>query len=215
MTLQIANYLFKTTNADDIVINALCNAFKHNERVHALVGEYANFKRGVQILITHCYFMVKKLDGVFVAKNEATVLLYYQNSSHYYTFKDALRYVYLGLRIIGVQQLKTVILREKHVKQKRAVELKKHGETDYLYVWFLGQTAEEKSVEGLFAAKKHIFERAKALKLPIYMETSNQRLLPIYKRIGFEFYDTLEDASTKLTISFARCAPTSINHPNS
>jgi hypothetical protein len=54
-------------------------------------------------------------------------------------------------------------------------------------------------------AKEYITSKGSELSLPIYMETTEERLVPIYERFGFEFYDNKEDESIDLKVWFGRC----------
>ena len=54
-------------------------------------------------------------------------------------------------------------------------------------------------------AKEYITSKGSELSLQIYMETTEERLVPIYERFGFEFYDNKEDESIDLKVWFGRC----------
>ena len=81
----------------------------------------------------------------------------------------------------------------------------KKGDRDYFYVWFLAQIKEEKGLTELVEAKNYILSKAIEFNLPIYIETTEERLLLMYRRIGFVFYDTYLNSKTGLKVWFGRC----------
>lgn len=206
MQFGLSSYLFRMNSEDKKAINTLCAAFHDNGRMHALIGKKRNdFSKGIKAVISYCYFMVKKIGGTFRSKDQSTFLLFYRKSEHYFSFRDWLQYFYLAFFVIGVNRLGRVLKREKLIRKTRALQIEKYQDQDFLYVWFLAQKKEYKGLDGLMEAKGYITSKGKKLNLPIYMETTEERLVPIYERFGFEFYDYKEDDSIDLKVWFARC----------
>ena len=196
---------FFEKSEDEKIIDTLTCAFQNNHRMRALIGKRGKYlKDGIQIVIAYCYYMVKKLGGVFESKDRATYLFYYLKSEFYFSFRDVLNYLYLAIFVVGIKRLKQVYSRERFIKKIRQLQILKQQDKDFLYVWFLAQKQEEKSLRGLMEAKQFIIEKARNLNLPIYMETTEARLVRIYERMGFEFYDFQNDPMTGLKIWFGR-----------
>lgn len=190
---------------DQRIINNLVEAFQNNDRMRVTLGNRnANFLQKINQIISYSYFMVKKIGGLFISKDQHTYLLYYTKSKFYFSLKDYFNYVYLALVTIGIKQLKTVYLREQNIKNIRQKEIEIQGDKDYLYVWYLAQKKEHKSLKGLMEAKSFIIENALKLNLPIYIETTEKRLVPIYERAGFQFYDCMIEEDTALCVWFGR-----------
>jgi len=193
------------SSRDKLIIKTLCGAFYENERMRTLIRKQNKaFKLGLHVVITYCYFMVKKLRGVFLSSNQATVLLYYQKSQHYHTIRNCWHYLHIAFLAIGICRIGFALKREAIVKATRQAQLRLLGERDYLYIWFLAQKEARKDIKGLIEAKNQMLLEAEARQLPIYIETTEERLLPIYERIGFVFYDFKEDASIGLRVWFGR-----------
>lgn len=196
---------FFEKSEDEKIIDILSRAFQNNHRMRALIDKKGKYLlNGIQIVIAYCYYMVKKLGGVFISQDRATYLFYYLKSDFYFSYRDVLNYLYLAIFVVGFKRLKQVYSRERLIKKVRQLQIQKQQDNDFLYVWFLAQKQEEKSLKGLMEAKRFIIEKAKNLNLPIYMETTESRLVSIYQRIGFEFYDYQNDPMTGLKIWFGR-----------
>ena len=205
MVIQHSKYFFRAQSEDTKNIENMCGAFLHTDRMRSLIPKKGtSFPKGVQVVVAYIYFMVKKFGGIFISKNKSTYLLYYRKSERYSTFRDHLHYLYMAFFVIGIRRLPKIFRREKRNQLIRSKEIKKNKDQDYLYVWLFAQRKEEKSIEGLLEAKNHIIQESITMNLPIYMETSNQRLVPMYKRAGFHFYDSVLDEDSGLTFSFAR-----------
>ncbi len=205
MKFELSSYLFLIDSEDKKIINTLCLAFQDNGRMHALIGKKRNdFSKGIKAVISYCYFMVKKIGGIFTSKDQSTFLLFYRKSEHHFTIKDWLNYLYLAFFVIGVSRLGQVLKREKLIRKTRSLQIQKHEDQDFLYVWFLAQEQEYNGLDGLMEAKEYIFSKGRNLNLPIYMETTEERLVRIYERFGFEFYDYREDDSIDLRVWFGR-----------
>ncbi len=204
----ISLYLFQP-DADDIkVINALTSAFANNPRMRVLIGKTGKrFTKSLQFVILYCYFMVKKVNGIYSSTSKTTFLLYYKKSEFYFSWKDCLRYLHMAFFIIGFSRIPAAFKREKQIKSIRQKEKKKHKDHDFLYVWFLAQCKAYKKIDGLLEAKNHLIKTSKLLQIPIYMETTEERLLSMYKRMGFHFYNAYKDNSTNLTVWFGRFDP--------
>ena len=197
--------IFRVQDQDQKIIHDLADVFQDNDRMKVMLGKGRdNFLKRITHIISYSYFMVKKIGGIFISKDQNTYLLYYTKKNLYFSLRDCLNYFFLAFVTIGIQRLKKVYLREKRIKNTRKKEMQKRDDKDYLYVWFIGQKREHQSLTGLVEAKKFIIERATTLSLPIYMETTEERLVPIYERMGFEFYDCLIEEEAGLSVWFGR-----------
>lgn len=207
MLLHYSNYFFRSEAEDRKILRKLCEAFQNNKRMKALLKHRSfTFQHGLNALIAYCYFMVKKLNGIFISSNRATYLLYYKKSRLYSNLLDHLHYLYLALFVIGIRYLPREYRREKFIRKVRQEAIQRHGDHDYWYVWFLAQDKNEKSIKGLIEVKHHIEDLIHESKLPMYMETTEEKLLPMYQRVGFQFY-AYEEQSAGMKIWFGRMVP--------
>ena len=117
---------------------------------------------------------------------------------------DWLHYIYLAFFVIKISRLRNVYLREQNIRKIRHLKIEEKQDRDYLYIWFLAQEISCRNLTGLVEAKNFILKKANRLKLPMYMETTDKRLLTMYKRCGFVFYESLKDTDSNLQIWFGR-----------
>lgn len=205
MIYSISSLLIRRNTKDQQIIKILCSAFEGNDRIRSLVKKDGrDFRKALNILIAYCYFMVKKLGGITTSADNDACLLYYINSKKYMNLRDYLHYIYLAIKVIGFSRLKKVYAREKFIKSIRRKDQIKNNCNDHIYVWFLAQKKSNKNIKGLIELKRFITKKADELKLPIYMETTDQRLVPLYERMGFHFYDCQKDDLAKVNIWFGK-----------
>lgn len=197
--------------SDYQIIETLCSAFKDNRRMQLLIGRVNTFPQRLQTIVTYCFYLAKKIGGIVSSTCRNTHLVYYQKSKMYHSIGDSLRYLLVALFAIRLTRLWTVFKREQRVKSIRKREISKQNERDYLYVWFLAQKKNYKRLDGLVEVKNHLIAEAKMLMLPIYMETTEHRLLPLYERVGFQFYHSLQLSENGMTIWFGRYDPNILN----
>lgn len=189
MILPFAAHLLFQDKEDQQHIENLSMAFFNNDRMKLLIrNSSTDFLKSVKIIITYCYYMVKKWGGIFISSERSSYLLYYQKSKHYFSFYDIFRYLYLAIYVVGISRIASVYQREKMITSIRAQQIKQSQDQDFLYVWFLAQKKSNKQLKGLMEAKAYILNKSQYLNLPIYMETTEERLVKIYERIGFQFY---------------------------
>lgn len=177
-------------STDESIINTLCNAFSRNRRMHLLIGTRNRYRLRLRLLMSYCYHMVKKVNGIHTSRNGHTHLVAYRKSEWSYTLMDTLRYLMVVIRTIRIHRILGIIKRERLIKSIREEEIIRNQDQDYLYVWFLAQSPEYNKIDGLVEVKNALINQALSLHLPIYMETTDQRLLTLYRRAGFHFYES-------------------------
>ncbi len=180
------------------VVQLLTRAFLQNPRMQSFVRGGKPTFRKVRPIMEYAYGIAHRLGGVFWAKNEKTVVLYYQKSRFSQSWSDMLNYLKIVLHCVGLRRVPSLYQRERLIKQMRA------SDSDYLYVWFLAQDRNYHKIDGLIEVNKHLIQRAKELQLPILIETTDKRNLSIYKRVGFKIYNTWHDQKHKLTVWYMR-----------
>lgn len=206
MSSNILSALNRNNYHDFETIKAICSAFCNNHRMKALVGNF-NYEKGLEVIISYCYFLVKKINGVYISKDNSAFLLYYIKSEFYSNICDIIHYLYLAVFVVGIRRVFSVYKREKKIKAIRQTKIDLEQDADYIYVWFLAQKTDVNSLAGLFEAKTFIINQAKQKGLPLYLETTEERLIHIYVRIGFIFYNSIVDQKSGMKVWFARCNP--------
>lgn len=204
---MIKGWLFSLKEKERKIVQLVAESFTKNERILSIIREEtgATLSKRIHMLVAYAYLLVKRTDGVFGSKNETSFIFYYRNKQLNRSCKDGLRYLYLAVFIIGMRKVIGIINREKKIKEIRLGDQKQSGHKDFLYVWFLAQAKTYNALDSLMETKRFIMDKADYLNIPIYMETTEERLVPLYARMGFKFYDS--HIESDYTIYFAKYEP--------
>jgi len=203
MLLNQSTLLFGIKAEDVKPIDLIAKAFENNQRLRSMFDTELNPQKSLRHLITYCYSLVKKENQVFMSEDKNTVMLYYRKSRLQKNWVDWLNYLYLALKVIGVKRLPAIHKREKIVSRIRETEMLKHDEKDYFYIWFIAQS-KKASPRDLYKARLFVQEKADALELPIYIETTDPRLKRIYESRGFHIYNSYKEKTSDVTVWFCR-----------
>ena len=179
----------------DIIISIVTRAFEENPRAQAMMKQ-GNPARSVRLMTEYAYQLVEKFDGIYLSEDKTTVLFYYLASQYHRSFRDYLEYGKMFLRAIRPSQLIRTLRREKYIKSLRPPH------KDYIYVWALASTPDNTSIRGLADIRDHLFGLSDRLKLPILIETTVEKVLKLYRYVGFEVYHTWEDTDADLNVWF-------------
>ena len=144
----------------------------------------------------YAYDLVEKFDGIYLSKDKTTILFYYRNSQYHKGLVDYLKYGKMFLKAIKPSQLFPTLKREKFIKSMR------RDYEDYIYVWILGSDPETTSIRGLADIRDHLFGLSEKLNLPILIETTVEKVLKLYKYVGFEIYNNWYEQETGINVWF-------------
>lgn len=179
-------------------VDLVSTAFLNNPRIKSFVGGDSTSINKVKPIIEYAYDIVDRLKGIRYSTNKKAVIFYYQKSEFSKTWKDKINYFKIIFKSIGLKRTLPIYFREQNVQEFRA------RDKDYLYVWFLAQSADYNKLDGLVELNKHLIEKSEQLGLPILIETTDRRNLIMYKRIGFTIYNTWKDEENDLTVWYMR-----------
>jgi hypothetical protein len=179
----------------DIVISIVSSAFEQNPRAVAMMKKQ-NPARSVRLMTEYAYQLVEKFDGIYLSKDKTTVLFYYLESQYKRGFIDYLRYGKMFMQAIRPSQLFPTLKREKHIASLRP------DYEDYIYVWVLGSVPDNKSLRGLSDIRDHLFGLSEKLQLPILIETTVEKVVKLYRYVGFEEYHKWEDTEAGINVWF-------------
>lgn len=187
-------------------IDLVSRAFLNNPRIKSFVGGDSTSINKVKPIIEYAYDIVDRLNGIHYSSNKKAVIFYYQKSQFRKTLKDKINYLKIIFKSIGLNRTLPIYFREQNVQELRAQD------EDYLYVWFLAQSADYNKLDGLLELNNHLIEKSKALDLPILIETTDKRNLIAYRRIGFKIYNTWKDEENDLTVWYMRRDATIVHY---
>lgn len=164
----------------------ISNRFVENPRMSLLFNkDKKSFKKKVFNLVNYCFQVALNTNGVYVAKNKKTIVLFYEHTKLKKNLSDYLRYLNV-VKSIPISNLKNVLHNEKEIKRHK-LKL-----DNYLYVWFIAQEEGYGKLDGLNEINKMLFKLSNERELPILFETSDIRLIRFYKHVGFDVYKKLK-----------------------
>lgn len=181
------------------IIDILISSFSHNERILSMLGP--SKERALYWFFNYVYEVVQSVGDFFVTKCGSNVILYYQNSRKKHNLKSTLALFRLVLNS-NIYKLWATMSFNKQVGKIRNQEARSNSESDFIYVWFLAGNNSSEGYVGLTDIKEYISNLSTTARLSIYMETTIPRMLPIYRRAGFEFYN--KEVINNTTIWFGK-----------
>ncbi|MDC9723530.1 MAG: hypothetical protein PSN34_12280 [Urechidicola sp.] len=160
--------------------------FIDNPRMSLLFdNKRKNFKKNVFNLVNYCFTIALKLDGVFIARNKKTIVLFYEKNKFKKTLGDHFNYLKVVKGILLSNILK--VLKNEKVVKKHQLKL-----DNFIYVWFIAQQKGYGGLDGLNEINKMLIKISKTSELPILFETSDNKLLNLYNHVGFKVYKELK-----------------------
>jgi hypothetical protein len=179
----------------DRIISIVTSAFEQNPRAQAMMKK-KNPSRSVRLMTEYAYDLVKKYNGIYLSEDKSTVLFYYKKSQYKRTLVDYLKYGRMFMKAIRPSQLLPTLKREKYIKSLRP------DYEDYIYVWVLGSDPDTTSIRGLADIRDHLFGLSEKLQLPILIETTVEKVIKLYRYVGFETYHKWFDEEAGINVWF-------------
>ncbi len=184
-----------TKSDQEIIISVVTNAFEQNPRAQAIMKQ-KNPTRSVRLMTEYAYNMVERMDGIYLSEDKTTVLFYYLKSQYNRTLVDYLRYGSMFMKAIKPSQLFPTMKRENYIASLRPPY------EDYIYVWVLASDPNTTSIRGLADIRDHLFGLSDKLQLPILIETTVEKVLKLYRYVGFEEYHKWHDKEAGIDVWF-------------
>ncbi|MCK4921194.1 MAG: hypothetical protein KAS71_09110 [Bacteroidales bacterium] len=181
----------------EIIISIVENAFAENPRLKTMAKKNREHA-SIRGMTKYAYNLIKKFDGVYLSKDKTTVLFYYLKSDYKMTFRDYLKYAWMYVTCLKYSQFIPTLKREKKIVSLRP------DIPDYIYVWILGSVPNNKTFDGLADIRNHLFGLSEKLDLPIIIETVIEKVIRLYKYVGFEIYHEWYDKDADLNVWFLK-----------
>jgi len=167
------------------VIELLSSAFSESEMTQSILR--SSKRNHFYNLFNFVFIYASQVGKIFVSEKRTNVLVYFQKSKQRFNIKSLaalskfLLYSFSWNRIFESWKI------FRNISKSREQIAKENGDRDYIYVWFLAKGEETKGYAGLHEIMNHLKDASIKNQLPIYLETTNQRAIPVYRRAGFQF----------------------------
>jgi hypothetical protein len=183
-----------------ILLEIMAGAFRESDRLRPILRK-GNTEKRLKIMAAYAYDLALKFNGVYLSEDKTTAIVYWQKSKYKRSLKDYFKYAVMFLRTIKIHKLFETAKREKYVEDRRP------DLDDYIYVWLLGKDPGTNSIRGLADIRDHLNDLARSLTIPILIETTVEKLLKLYRYVGFEVYDEFFDETIGMPVYFLRKDP--------
>jgi len=183
-----------------ILLEIMAGAFRESDRLRPILRK-GNTEKRLKIMAAYAYDLAFKFHGVYLSEDKTTAIIYWQQSKYKRSVRDYLKYAVMFLRTLKLHKLLETARREKYVESRRP------DLDDYIYVWLLGKDPETNSIRGLADIRDHLNDLARSLNIPILIETTVEKLLKLYRYVGFEVYDEFFDETIGMPVYFLRKDP--------
>lgn len=175
--------MISTGNSDKKeVVEIICESFANNPSVMASIKNGGNKQAHIRGLAQYAFNTALPRNGIHISSDKNGVAICYPYNFKKETLYDYWQQCKLVVHSIGVRKLFQVLKREAFIKSKRPPS------GDFLYFWFFGVRDRARGSKIALELKNEIFDKARLLNLPIYLETSVLKNKNVYSRYGFEVY---------------------------
>lgn len=169
----------------NLVVDILAQAFRENKSVNYIVKQDSKREVRIKNLMTYSFDLCYAFGNVFLSvdKNACALVLFPDRKRT--TAKSILWDMKLITNCIGVSGIAKAMSREKKIK-----ELQFKGPLYYL--WFIGVKPEEQNWGVGSTLLKEIVHDAERSGRTICLETSTEKNIPWYQKLGFTIYNELD-----------------------
>ncbi len=181
----------------EILKEILAGAFAESDRMQAILRKGKTEKR-LKIMSAYGYDLCSKFNGIYLSKDKSTAILYWKKSEFKRSFRDWMNYLSMFLRTVRVSKVFSTLEREKLVESHRL------DIPDYIYVWILGSDPTRTSIRGLAEIRDHLNDLSEESGIPVLIETTVEKLLKLYRYVGFEVYDEIFDKTSNVPVWFLK-----------
>ena len=164
------------------VIDILYTSFLDNKSVNFIVKQDKHRSKRLRYLMEYSFDKCFLTGEVYLSDDRnGCLLITYPNRRKKFQWNSLILDLKLVYRTITVSGLKKSLKREALIK-------KNYPDSDFCYLWFIGVAP---SMQGK-GIGSNLLSTVIDGELPIYLETSTELNLPLYKRFGFEIYGEID-----------------------
>jgi hypothetical protein len=183
-----------------ILLEIMAGAFAESDRLKPILRKGRTHWR-IKQMSAYAYDLANKFNGVYLSADKTTAIVYWRQSEFKRSLRDYLKYFKMFLQTIQLGKLYETYKRENYVEARRPKL------DDYIYVWLLGSDPSVTSIRGLADIRDHLNDLSNDYKIPILIETTVEKLLKLYRYVGFEVYDEFFDETIGMPVYFLRKDP--------
>jgi ribosomal protein S18 acetylase RimI-like enzyme len=174
------------TTRKQIVIEILYKSFLENRSVNFAVKQDSKREARIKKLMEYSYFQGEQFGEIYLSKDQNACAIILIPSRKKTTLKSIVWDLKVVFNCMGILNVSKVLKREREIK-------KHHPHFPFLHLWYIGVNPEFQGQARGTELMARIIHDAKALHLPIYLETSNPKNFPFYEKLGFKMISEIDN----------------------
>jgi len=167
-------------------IDILSGAFTQNRTAKATLKSEED--QHFYNLFNFVYEYAKGVGEIFVSEDKTNVMIYFQKRRLRLNFHSLFLLGRLILFSVNWHKMYQHIKVLNRISKIRKLMIQENNYNDFIHVWFLAKGHNTKGYAGLHQIMTHLKRESLEKRIPVFLETTNERLIPIYNRAGFCFY---------------------------
>lgn len=177
----------KKANFSDksIILDILTRSFEDNKSVNYVVKQDRSRIHRIKRLMDYSFNMCIAFGEVWMDDDRQACALILFPDKKRSSFRTLIWDLKLALSVIGIGSVIAVLKREAMIKSN-------HPREPFAYLWFIGVNPQVQGKGVGSALMQGVIRECEQNKRPIYLETSMQRNLPFYEKLGFEIFSSLQ-----------------------
>jgi hypothetical protein len=183
------------------IIEILSLAFQNVPGIKWITGAGKNQAAKLHHLLDFAVEMTFHQGEIFLSDDGKAVMLLFRWHKRKSTLYTLWLQICLIWRVIGLSRLPEMLRREHFIQQQRPAR------RPYLYCWFIGAHPCRESLESIHDLKSGLFKMSLDENLPVYIETTVEKLVPAYTRYGFEVFHVWKNQERDVTVWFMKREP--------
>jgi GNAT superfamily N-acetyltransferase len=193
--------LILATRADKKrILDILVTAFANDPQINWYVGEGPGKERRRRTLMEFSTEQGLANRTIYLTPDKNAVAIWRKSAENRLSLP--LLFLYLKfIWVMGHKRVKTITQKGEEIAQRYPQD------RPYWYLWLLGADPAHQGKGLSSQLLRPRLAEAEEAQLPVYLETTNPRNLPIYQKKGFEVYEQIElDAEKEIQLYFMRRA---------
>ena len=173
-----------------IVTNILAVSFKNDPQVNWYLEESRN-RNKLNILVDYVFEETIRKGEIYISKDNMAAALWNSDKKE----KFSLNYILRNLSFLFRIGIKSTI---RILKMNKLTYSQYPKNRSYSHLHLIGVLPEAQGKGLASSLMNPILAEKKANKIPVYLETANQKNVEIYKRKGFNIYNSIQTKDTTI-----------------
>jgi len=183
------------------ILQLYFDAFREVPGIVWITGGGVNNDKKVRHLMEFAYETTNQMGEIWMSDDEKAVAFmfyWHKRKPNLYTLWLNLKLIF---QVVGLGRTLEIMRREHMIQQERPQN------EPYIYLWFIACQSDRTGMESMCDLKNGLFTKAYEERLPIYAETTVEKVVNTYIRYGFRQFYTWKNSERNVNVHFFRREP--------